>query len=347
MQNNSDDCKAASSGRNNANNLSRDHLPLEVKSRRRQMERLKQSLKILVAAADDWRQKWRRYTARRSVRFTLASAGALLLVSLLVWALRSESLATIELQPWPLLAVVVIAMPFQLLLHALELRLSSAYGDRPILLVQGFKYSLTAAAANLLPMPGHAMVSWFALRAHGVSRRQASALVGISYAAWIASALFIIGAFLHADLRHLSYALLASGGALAAITIISARLGAVGIGTLSGFVALRSASIASLFVQLSLIMTGLGLDYGITEVAGFALARISAGVASTVPAGIGIQELAGALVAQLIFFPAALGVIIMFVSRVLRTAFIIAAVTLTVGWRAPAEIISDHDIKRP
>jgi hypothetical protein len=227
---------------------------------------------------------------KRGVRRTATAAAAVLFAGGALASWLGLDLQLGELQPGPLVAIALAGVPPTLALNSLETWLSARalgkrYAWRSALLI-----TVYASAANMLPLPGGAMVRIAGLRAAGAGWSRGGAVTLAIALVWLGAA-FGLGAAATAG----PVPLLAGGFTLAG----AAGLG-VGLGwlrTLSGgwatglrVLAVKLAAIAVTLGRIWLALAALGVAAGLAQVSVFAVADVLGSAVSIVPAGLGVRE---------------------------------------------------------
>lgn len=181
-----------------------------------------------------------------------------------------------------------------------------------------FSTSALSSAANLMPVPGAALVKVRALRQHGLGTGlavRATAGLGI---VWVGLGLVLAGA--------LQLASDATVGAIAAlvglaVTVLGlASLGRTTWARRGEAVALETASVLATTVRLTLVLAALGFDGDVADAAALAAAGIVASAAGLFPGGLGLRELLSGLTAGLVGLDPAVGVVVAAVDRVVTLA---------------------------
>lgn len=208
---------------------------------------------------------------------------------------RDLGIAPASLQPLPLLIILLVIIPASIAYSALNMMLMGHAAGVPVGFAQGVKVSVFAQVAEILPIPGGAIVRTAALvRAGSPAVRSAELVIAFSLL-WIACGAAGAGLAL-AKLGWPALAL-AAGGAVGALTIcgwLGARFGAfVAIAA----VVLRGAGVALVAARLMLAFAVIGVTLPWLDSATFAFATILGSAAALIPAGLGVSEGLSALIA--------------------------------------------------
>jgi hypothetical protein len=195
----------------------------------------------------------------------------------------------------PLLTMALLIIPASIAYSALNMMLMGRAANVPVDFRLGVKVSVFAQIADLLPIPGGAIVRTAALiRAGGSTGRSAELVVAFSLL-WIACAAAAAGLALaeHGLPAH-ALAATAAMSALAICGWLAARYGATIAATAA---ALRLLGVALVATRLMLAFAVIGTALPWLDSATFAFATILGSAASLIPAGLGVGEALSALAA--------------------------------------------------
>jgi hypothetical protein len=280
---------------------------------------------------------------RRVRRSRLVAALALSAFLLgLVLAIRNQPELLMNLDWRPLPALLGL-YSLSVLLGGLETRrLASTLGGQ-MSLGEATRLSLLGAMANMLPIPGAAMVRVAGLKACGVKIGRATASTLAIGVFWLALSIFIAALCLlhisqHVAATFLILALVAGIGSL-----ILFRSSAVPTGLIPVFGAYRLGFIAieaSCFV-LALLM--LGVPGGPVEGVLLAVSGVLASAIGLAPAGFGIREGSAAGLATLISLPVATGFLAATVTR-LAASLVVFIGALPLLWRPHNPVLAPSSV---
>lgn len=273
-------------------------------------------------------------------RRVLAAVGAVGVTIALVLSLRALDVSLSTLRPGPLLVVALVLTPATMLANAAELRVMAAgTATRPLPWSPAVQVVVLATAANLLPVPGAALVRLQALRTRGATTA-ASALINLAGAgAWLGTGLVIAGGALLVLRGAAAGPAIVLGVAATAVSAVLVRRAAhpgratrttlALLGVEAGVTVLHGARLLTVLVAL-----GVELDLGQALVIGVS-APLSA-AAGVFPAGIGLAEALSAALAPLVALPVAAGVAATGLNRVIGLA-VTAPVALWFATRRHAD----------
>jgi uncharacterized membrane protein YbhN (UPF0104 family) len=179
--------------------------------------------------------------------------------------------------------------------------------------------TVLGSAANLLPMPGAVMVRLANLRKAGVRVTRGLNLTAIIGLAWLGTASVFGG--LVQIFAHTTFALvaLAIGIALLAVGILMLWRALEPGARLAGALELLAIEFAFIVVQafrLFLVAAALRFDVSYAQTATLAIAGVAAAAIGFLPSGLGAREGIAALLAPVVGFPAAVGLVITAVDRI-------------------------------
>lgn len=267
----------------------------------------------------------------------LLAAAALLFVAAFAFGLRAVPEGTVEVTAWPFVVLALVAIPLANLANACEYAVAARIGGQRVPAGEALEVSVLSSAANLLPLPGAALVRVRAMRRRGTSYRRALSVTALVGGAWLATSLVLAGGLLALD-----------GGSVVADAGVAAVLGAGSLGLLASAVAVRSLAPSGDVVPLSvallatevltvavaavrylLVLHGLGIEVGVEQAVALTVAGVIASALGFVPGGLGLREALAGIIAGLVGLPVATGVLAAAVDRlvglpvlaVLATAF--------------------------
>jgi hypothetical protein len=216
----------------------------------------------------------------------------------------------------PVLLILGLLGPLALAVSSLSLQLSARAVGRRIGFRDGVAISAIGSVAELLPLPGGAMVRGAALMRAGAGLGESTwivmltALLTLSMAAALAS-VPLLGAG-----SAVGYLLLAGGlgGTLAAAGWIGRRAGAA---VVLAMLAVRLGLLAVGVAQLSAAFAAIGLAVAPIDAAVFVVASSLGATVAIVPAGLGVSETIAAALALLVEIPAPAAFLAVALTRVL------------------------------
>src|SRR6476660_5103410 len=225
---------------------------------------------------------------------------------------------------WELIFVAgLVCVPVIVALNALEFRLMAHFADHHPPALEIVQITVMGSAANLLPMPGAVMVRLANLRKAGVRVTRGLNLTAIIGLAWLGTAC-VLGGVVQLW-AHTAFALgaLAVGSVLLAIgaLMLTRALdpGTRVAGALELF-AIECAFILMQALRLFLIAAALRFDVSYAQTTTLAIATVAAAAIGFLPSGLGAREGIAAILAPIGGFPAAVGLVITAVDRLVSLA---------------------------
>jgi uncharacterized membrane protein YbhN (UPF0104 family) len=225
---------------------------------------------------------------------------------------------------WELIVVAgLVCVPVIVALNALEFRLMAHFAQHHPPMLEIVQITVLGSAANLLPMPGAVMVRLANLRKAGVRVTRGLNLTAIIGLAWLGTACVLGGGV--QLWAHTAFALgaLAIGSVLLAIgaLMLTRALdpGTRVAGALELF-AIECAFILMQALRLFLIAAALRFDVSYAQTTTLAIATVAAAAIGFLPSGLGAREGIAALLAPIVGFPAAVGLVITAVDRLVSLA---------------------------
>ena len=247
-------------------------------------------------------------------------AGLLFVVGV-VLSLDALALSLDQLRWWLLALVAVVGTAATIAVNAAELRAMVACVEpgRRIGWWEATRVVVVATAANILPVPGGAVVRIHTLHSPRTGLRAASLVTALAAVLWVAAAVALAGV-----------GALGTVPALGALALVAGLAGMVGAGVLLQRVGRPCpwSTVAWLAVvevittllhalRLWLVLLGLGLEASFVQALVLAAAAPVAAAAGVFPSGLGLAELLSALLAPLAGLTAAAGLTATAVARVL------------------------------
>lgn len=222
----------------------------------------------------------------------ILGAGAVLSVNALDLRLSELSLGYLLLNFLVLspLILLVAGVTLQLSARALGLHLSlpAAVG--------------TAAAANvaeMLPLPGGAMVRAAALMQVGAGVRDSATIITLTALLTLSMAV-ALSAFALAMLGHPVGWWLAAGSCVGAAAVTAWLYRSVPLGLLTAIVAIRFVTLGVSMCRLAVSFATIGIAAGMAQAALFTVATSLGSAVAIVPAGLGVNEAIAAALATLV-----------------------------------------------
>ena len=248
----------------------------------------------LLRGVDCYREQLRRFASR--YRLPIFIAAALGFFTGLYVSFRHIDLDFNTLSYGPFLMVIFITQPLLIILNSFELKLCALASDAKMSLAESVYISNSATIANILPLPAGLVLRGAALIKGGGSLGLVGKVLLVAALMWITIAMMVSGAVIASG--FISAIILALGLlAVILLTAYTARLCSFKIA--SGFLITRVFMVGIMAVQLQLCFAILGHTIGISGAAAYVVSGVAGAVISIVPAGLGIIEGTGALLAKL------------------------------------------------
>ncbi len=247
----------------------------------------------------------------------------LLFVVAFAFGLRAVPGDTLQLTAWPLVVLALVAVPLANLANGLEYAVAARIGGNPVPVGEALEVSVLSSAANLLPLPGAALVRVRAMRRSGSSYRRALAVTVVVGGAWLATSLVLAGGLLAvrrpAEVEDVAVAAVLGGGLLGvAVSVVGVcRLAPRGPArTLApALLAVEVLAVAVAALRYLLVLGALGLDVTLEQAVALTVASVVASALGFVPGGLGLREALAGVIAGLVGLPVATGVLAAAVDR--------------------------------
>ena len=263
----------------------------------------------------------RRTRSAGADRAVLALA-ALLFLATFAFGLGAVPSKGLQLTVWPLVVLALVVVPLATVANGLEYAVAARIGGHRVALREALEISVLSSAANLLPLPGAALVRVRAMRRRGSSYRQALAVTVLVGGAWLATSLVLAGGLLALrqwDTERVVAAAVLGAGVLGlgAVATGVARLARPGqaqplVAALLGAEVLAVAVATARFL---LVLHALGLDVAVEQAVALTVAGVVASALGFVPGGLGLREALAGVIAGLVGLPVATGVLAAAVDR--------------------------------
>jgi uncharacterized membrane protein YbhN (UPF0104 family) len=219
---------------------------------------------------------------------------------------------------WELIAVAVVCVPITTVLNSFEYRVMAHFADHHPPVLEIVKVSIMGAAANLLPVPGAVVVRLADLRKGGVKVGRGLNLTAIVGLTWVGSAWMLGGIASLAGHPRFGAAALALGVSLMTVSLILLSRVLQPGNRLAGSIELLAIEAAFVSIQafrLFLVASALRFDVTIAQTSVLVIASVSAAAIGFLPAGLGAREALAALLSPIVGIPAAVGLVITAVDR--------------------------------
>ena len=220
---------------------------------------------------------------------------------------------------WELIVVAgLVCVPVIVVLNAFEFRLMAHFAQHHPPMLEIVQITVLGSAANLLPMPGAVMVRLANLRKAGVRVTRGLNLTAIIGLAWLGTAGVLGGAV--QLWSHTAFALvaLAIGSTLltiGALMLVRALEPGTRIAGALELFAIECAFILMQALRLFLVAAALRFDVSYAQTTTLAIATVAAAAIGFLPSGLGAREGIAALLAPIVGVPAAVGLVITAVDR--------------------------------
>lgn len=244
-------------------------------------------------------EKVKNLRERRSVRIVGYVLSLLMLTGGLLWSIKGINFARMLIDYSSGGLALVLSMLWVQLsaerFRALALSLGACVSR-----FAAFRVIVTASIANMLPVPGNFIVRWYALRSQVGDRKSIVGNLGVMIL-WVAVVMAAAsGGFFVIGLEYVAWTLLVlSVAAILAFLVIHQKL-AVGKKMLYPIILLQLAITAAYILRLWLLSDFAGLEIGLAVCAIISLSALAGSASGIFPAGMGIVEVFGAILAALI-----------------------------------------------
>lgn len=237
----------------------------------------------------------RKEIKRPAVRLKMLTLAAALFVGGAWYSFRGLAISLTDLNGLPLLMLALMAIP-SLLYGGIGLVLLARSSQLSIPLSRATVIGADAYLAELLPLPGGAIVRTGALMNAGGGLKQSSALVILTAILWIAIGMIGAGFALISTELRLALPLGLIGSILSSLIFVWLWRQAGAVLALQTLVH-RALGIALVGLRLQFAFAALHVSAGFSETLPFVLAGLIGSASSIAPAGLGVGESLAALAA--------------------------------------------------
>ncbi len=215
-------------------------------------------------------------------------------------ALRRIELEHQDVFWWPIILVAVLGVSGTQALNAIETELSAKSIGQSFGYATALELSILGSAANMLPIPGAAMVRISALSAGGARLRVSGSVTFAIALIWAGVAFLLAGTALasSASLAAPAFQILGLSSLLSAAVWIR-KLGSTWQ-TIALLTLVKIGLVGISVVRIQLCLLAIGTNASLEQVTVFAVSALLGSAVSIVPAGLGIRELASAALAPLV-----------------------------------------------
>ncbi|GGI05945.1 hypothetical protein [Egicoccus halophilus] len=257
-------------------------------------------------------------------RRVLLSVGLVAFVVMLVVSLRDLEVDAGTLAWGPLALAALVLVPLTILGNAAELRVMAAtVAPGALTWSEAVRAVVLATAANLLPIPGAALVRIQALRTRGASGVAATGINLAGAGAWIGSGLVVAGVALTPLRGPLALGVAGVGLLGCVVAGLLVRRFALPGRMWRGVLALTAVELAVTVthgLRLLVVLAALQVELSLPQALVVGLGAPLSAAAGVFPSGIGLAEALAGLLAPVVALPAAVGVAATGVNRIVGLA---------------------------
>ena len=233
---------------------------------------------------------------RRRWRLPLLILGLAIFLGGCIWSVARLDIAAEDIR-WQSMALLALVLaPLGLVYAAANMMVTARAARVEMDFARSFRVASLAQVAEVLPLPGGALVRTAALVQGGAKASHSAGHVLANALIWIACAAIAAGLSL-AHLGMIPLLLAAVGAVILVVSLVwLTRYAGVAIAAISLF--LRLFGLLLVAVRLFVAFAALSLVVAFPETLVFAFASIAGSAASIAPAGLGISEGLAAIFAQ-------------------------------------------------
>lgn len=285
------------------------------------MSRFSSSLEKIIRAGVAFRRSvlegaWDRRTTTGRLIMGLASAG--FLVGLIAaWRALPEGVRFHRYEYLAILALVLV--PATVFLNAARYDNSARILGQRVGLSQAWRISILASAANLLPLPGAALVRIAGLKSLGQSVGAAAASTGVVAGVWASVTGLVSGIWqLRAGSRELGVLFVLGGVAAGVVSLVLMSRAKPRGSRLAIACRLIVVEVMVVFVaamRIYLVSLAIGASASFSQAIALIVAGVLASAVGMLPGGLGLREALSATIAVGVGLPASVGFVVAAVDR--------------------------------
>ncbi len=197
--------------------------------------------------------------------------------------------------------VIAVTVPVTIFFNAIDFMLTGRLVGQPVSFGRALEVTVLGTAANMLPLPGSALVRMASLKTGGAGYKGAASAVLLVFAVWMGLAATYAGtAILYTSPGITGAIFLAAGLTVMAATVVVARRLRAGTGTYFLVLAVKLVLVAVDAVQLLFCLSALGFPATFAQASALTLSGVVGHAVSIVPAGLGIREAVAAALSPLV-----------------------------------------------
>jgi uncharacterized membrane protein YbhN (UPF0104 family) len=250
-------------------------------------------------------------------RAVLVVAVAVLIVGVAL-SLNQQPQALTALDWRKLLPVVVVGIPVTISLSTVEFILTGRLIGQRISFLRALEVMVIGAAANIMPVPGSAMVRLASLKAGGATYRDATAAVLFVAVVWLGIALFYAGASISvATGGPVGPVFLLAGLVTLLVSALAAMRASLGPAFTLSIMVVKLLMVITDAARLLLCLGAIGATTTFAQASALSLSSVVGSAVSIVPAGLGIREVVAAALSPTVGLAIASGFLAATVNTVL------------------------------
>ncbi len=272
-------------------------------------------------------------------RQVVLAVTVLLLFGGLIAALRQEPQVLTDVD-WRFISLVIaVTVPVMIFLNAIEFMLTGRIVGQAVSFGRALEVTVIGTAANMLPLPGSALVRMVSLKAGGAGYKGAASAVLLVFVIWLGLAATYSGAAIwYSSPGITGPAILLAGVIIMVTTMTVALLLHAHVRSCFLVLPVKLGLIAIDAVQLLLCLSALGFAATFAQASALTLSGVVGHAVSIVPAGLGVREVVAAALSPLVGLAMTFGFLAATLGRVLTILTVVPfAVVLGIRARAQAQ----------
>lgn len=232
-------------------------------------------------------------------RYVLIAA-VILFAGGLIWSIRVLPESVELSSAWPLVKIALLGVFARQAVSILELKASAPLAGAKMSWSDSAQVSIVSSAAKMLPLPGGPMVRIAALKLAGGTVVKSSTITLSLGLAWLGLAVAYAGIWLLSEQLEIAAAFLVVALTSLAIAVSFMLTAGGSWRVIIALLLIKAFAIAVGLQRLFWAFAALGEDLELGQLAVFAVSGVAGSIFAIVPAGIGVNETAAAILAPLV-----------------------------------------------
>ncbi|MEX6633046.1 lysylphosphatidylglycerol synthase domain-containing protein [Hyphococcus lacteus] len=235
-------------------------------------------------------------SALKNIVFSIA---AIIFIGGIIYSWENLNLSANKLNVLPVVILITFAIPVSIFLNSCETWLTARLANKRFGFLESLRLTIIAIASNSLPIPGATIVRLSSLKKSGASTTTSIMITLTLIAIWAGVSFLFSGIYLLQIISWLGGASLAVGTTLLLGGVIGLHRTNKNWPLIIYSIALKIFLTATIILRMGLCLYAVGIEASIAQLSIFAIGGLLGSASSIVPAGLGLRELASAVLAPI------------------------------------------------